>query len=97
MGKASKGLNRRSRYILRKSPRSRGNPPVARVIRKFEVGDRVSIRLEASERSGAPHLRFQGRTGVIVGVQGRAYKESVMDGGKEKVILSNAVHLLKAE
>lgn len=95
--KASKGLRRRSRYIMRKSPRSRGNPPVARIIRKFEIGEKVNIKLEPSERSGAPHLRFQGRTGVVVGVQGRAYKVSVMDGGKEKIILSNAVHLLKAE
>lgn len=81
---------------MRKSPRSRGNPPVARVLRKFEVGERVSIRLEPSVRSGAPHLRFQGRTGVIVGVQGRTYKVQIFDGGKEKIILSNGVHLLKA-
>ncbi len=95
--KSSKGLSRRSRYRLRKSPRNRGNPPVARVIRKFEIGERVSIRLEPGERSGAPHLRFQGRTGTIIGVQGRAYQVRILDGGKEKIILSNAVHLLKAE
>ncbi len=97
MVKASKGLRRRSRYILRKSPRARGNPPVARVIRKFEIGEKVNIRIEPGELSGAPHLRFQGRAGVIIGTQGRAYRVSVMDGGKEKIILSNAVHLLKAE
>ncbi len=97
MVKASKGLRRRSRYILRKSPRSRGNPPIARVLRKFELGERVSIRIEPSERSGAPHLRFQGRTGVIAGKQGRSYQVRIFDGGKEKIILSNAVHLLKAE
>lgn len=96
MVKASKGLRRRSRNIMRKNPRNRGNPPVARVVRKFEIGERVSIRLEPSELSGAPHLRFQGRTGEIVGTQGRAYRVRILDGNKEKIILSNAVHLIKA-
>ncbi len=97
MVKASKGLRRRSRNILRKSPRSRGIPPVARIIRKFEEGDSVSIKVEPSIKDGAPHIRFQGRTGKIIGIQGRAYKILIYDGGKEKIILSDAVHLTKAE
>jgi large subunit ribosomal protein L21e len=97
MVKSSKGLRRRSRGILSKSPRNRGNPPVARLMRKFEEGEKVCIKIEPSVRSGAPHLRFQGRTGVVVGTQGRMYRVSIMDGGKEKIILSNAVHLTKAK
>lgn len=97
MVKASKGLRRRSRNILSKSPRSRGIPPVARIIRKFEEGDSVSIKVEPSIKDGAPHIRFQGRTGKVVGTQGRAYKVQIYDGGKEKIILSDAVHLTKAE
>ena len=97
MVKASKGLRRRSRNILRKSPRHRGIPPADRIIRKFEEGDSVSIRVEPSIRDGAPHIRFQGRTGRIIGKQGKAYKILIHDGGKEKIILSDAVHLTKAE
>jgi len=96
MVKASKGLRRRSRGIMRKSPRSRGFPPAGSMVRSFEEGERVSIKIEPSQLSGAPHLRFQGRTGVVVGRQGRMYLVSIMDGGKEKIILSGAVHLLKA-
>jgi large subunit ribosomal protein L21e len=97
MVKASKGLRRRSRDILSKSPRSRGIPPVARIIRKFEEGDNVSIKVEPSIKDGAPHIRFQGRTGKVIGTQGRAYKVRIYDGGKEKIILSDAVHLTRAE
>jgi large subunit ribosomal protein L21e len=97
MVKASKGLRRRSRGILSKSPRERGMPPVARVMRTFEEGDSVSIKIEPSIRDGAPHLRFQGRTGIVIGRQGRAYMVRISDGGKEKVILSDAVHLMKAK
>ncbi|MBX8632465.1 MAG: 50S ribosomal protein L21e [Thermoplasmata archaeon] len=97
MVKSSKGLRRRSRGILSKSPRERGMPPVARIIREFQEGESVSIRIEPSIRNGAPHIRFQGRTGRIVGRQGRSYKILISDGGKEKVILSEAVHLMKAK
>ena len=97
MVKASKGLRRRSRGILSKSPRERGMPPVARIIRRFEEGERVCIKIEPSIRDGAPHLRFQGRTGVVIGMQGRTYRVRIVDGGKEKVILSDAVHLMKAK
>jgi large subunit ribosomal protein L21e len=97
MVKASKGLRRRSRGILSKSPRERGMPPVARVMRTFEEGDSVSIKIEPSIRDGAPHLRFQGRTGIVIGRQGMAYMVRISDGGKEKVILSDAVHLMKAK
>lgn len=97
MVKASKGLRRRSRGILSKTPRKRGNPPVARLMRTFKEGEKVAIKIEPSVRSGAPHLRYQGRTGVVEGKQGRMYLVRIMDGGKEKIILSNAVHLLKVQ
>ncbi|MEM3852250.1 MAG: 50S ribosomal protein L21e [Methanomassiliicoccales archaeon] len=97
MVKASKGLRRRSRGILSKKPRERGTPPVARMMQKFEPGEKVAIKIEPSIRSGAPHLRFQGRTGMVEGVQGRVYRVRILDGGKEKIILSDAVHLVKAK
>jgi large subunit ribosomal protein L21e len=97
MVKSSKGLRSRTRGTLTKEVRERGLPPITRFLQTFAVGDRVIVRLEASDPRGQPHPRYQGRVGVVVGRQGRAYRLAFDDGGKRKQLLANAVHLVPAE
>lgn len=97
MVKASKGYRRRTRSVMQKRARQRGLSPITHMFRKFEVGERASVNIDPSMHKGQPHVRFQGRTGIVVGTQGRAYLLDVMMGGKKKRIIVRPEHLRKAE
>ncbi len=96
MVKSSKGSRSRTRGVLTKEARDRGLPPITRFLREFDVGDRVIVRLEASESRGQPHPRYQGRVCVVVARVGRAYRVRFLDGGKKKELLARPIHLLPA-
>lgn len=96
MGKASKGGRRRTRNVMQKRARDRGLSPLTRAFQKFDVGEKASVSLDPSIHKGQPHVRFHGRTGVVVGSQGNAYMLEVRDGGKTKRIIVRPEHLRKA-
>ncbi|HYK92802.1 MAG TPA: 50S ribosomal protein L21e [Thermoplasmata archaeon] len=97
MVKSSKGSKSRTRGVLTKEVRERGMPPVTQFLKEFDVGDRVVVRLEASDPHGQPHPRYQGRTCIVLGRVGRAYRLSFMDGGKPKELIATPIHLISAE
>jgi len=97
MVKSSKGFRSRSRGTFTKEVRERGLPPVTRFLRQFKVGDRVMVRIEASDPHGQPHPRYQGRTCTVVGKSGRAYRIAFLDGGKRKELIATPIHLLRAD
>jgi large subunit ribosomal protein L21e len=97
MVKSSKGFRSRSRGTFTKDVRERGLPPVTRFLREFAIGDRVTIRIEASDPHGQPHPRYQGRTCTVVAKSGRAYRIEFLDGGKRKELIANPIHLLPAQ
>ncbi|HTT35127.1 MAG TPA: 50S ribosomal protein L21e [Thermoplasmata archaeon] len=97
MVKSSKGFRSRTRGSLTKEARERGLPPITRFLQEFAVGDRVIVRLEASEHGGQPHPRYQGRTCIVLGRVGRAYRLSFLDGGKPKELIANPIHLIRAD
>ena len=96
MVKSSKGFRSRSRGTFTKQVRERGLPPVTRFLREFAVGDRVIVRIEASDPHGQPHPRYQGRTCTVVAKSGRAYRVVFLDGGKRKELIANPIHLIPA-
>ena len=96
MGKASKGGRRRTRNVMQKRARERGLSTITRAFQKFDVGEKASVSLDPSIHKGQPHVRFHGRTGVVVGTQGEAYMLEVRDGGKMKHIIVRPEHLRKA-
>ncbi|MEM2869735.1 MAG: 50S ribosomal protein L21e [Thermoplasmata archaeon] len=95
MVKASKGFRVKTRRTLRVKPRSRGMPPVTRSLQELEVGDRASIHLDGRVHDGMPHPRYQGKTGRVVGRQGRAYLVEIIEGRKRKTLLAGPEHLRK--
>ncbi len=96
MVKASKGYRRRTRSVMRKRARERGLSPITKMFQTFEVGQKVSVNLDPSLHKGQPHVRFQGRTGTVTGMQGKAYLLDVRMGGKMKQIIVRPEHLRKA-
>jgi large subunit ribosomal protein L21e len=93
MAKMSHGPRSKTRSKLRLKPKERGPLTVNRLIRKFEVGDRVAIDIQPSVHKGMPFKRFQGLTGIVEGKRGDAYLVSLKDQGKQKYVISYPVHL----
>jgi large subunit ribosomal protein L21e len=93
MVKRSKGLRSKSRHILRKKPRDRGKLSITRSLHKFEKGDSVNIVINPSIHKGMPHIRFQGRSGKIEGIQGSSYIVGIDDGKKHKTLIIKPDHL----
>lgn len=93
MARRSKGLRSKSRQILRRTPRERGEPPVTHALRELAEGAKVAIKINSSVHAGMPHIRFQGHTGTIQGKQGRSYKVQVVVGDKPKNLVIRPEHL----
>ena len=97
MARSSKGIRRRTRSVLRKSPRDRGLPPLSKSFADYKVGDKASVVIEPSVHGGQPHTRFQGETGTIAGKQGKAYVLKIKSGNKEKELIISPEHLKRQE
>ncbi|MDO9538321.1 MAG: 50S ribosomal protein L21e [Thermoplasmata archaeon] len=95
MVKSSKGIRKRTRSILRKSPRHRGMPPITHSFITYEVGEKAAIVIDPSIHGGQPHVSFQGQTGTIMGMQGRAYLLHLNIGKHGKDVIIGPEHLKK--
>lgn len=95
MVKAPQGYRHRTRRLLRKDVRERGAVPKASVLlREYNVGDRVAIKIDPSFHYWAmPHRRYHGLTGVILGKRGSCYIVEVYLGDKRKTIFVSPVHI----
>jgi large subunit ribosomal protein L21e len=93
MVKRSKGTRSKSRYIMRKKPRTRGVTSSTKALQHFEIGANVSINIDSSVHKGMPHHRFQGYTGKVEGMQGNAYLVGVTVGNKHKTLIVLPEHL----
>jgi len=92
MGWKSHGFRIKSRKKLRKKIREKGIK-IRRALQTFEIGQRVHIDIDSAVHKGMPHPRFQGRTGVVIGVRGKAYLVKIRDGGLYKTLIARPEHL----
>jgi large subunit ribosomal protein L21e len=90
---SSNGPLKGTRQKLSNDPRDRGTSPPQRAIQEYEEGQKVHLRLDPSVPKGRFHPRFAGHTGTVVGTQGSAFKIEIVDGGKQKTLLTTAAHL----
>jgi len=93
MVKRSKGTRSKSRYIMRKKPRTHGISSITRALQYFDVGAKVSIDIDSGVHKGMPHHRFQGYTGTVKGAQGDAYVIGIIVGKKQKTLVVRPEHL----
>jgi large subunit ribosomal protein L21e len=96
MVKASKGFRVKTRHTLRVSPRNKGLPQVTISLRQFAMGEKASIKLDGRIQHGMPHPRYQGKTGVVTGRQGRAFFVLIIEGKKKKILLVGPEHLQRS-
>lgn len=79
--------------MLSKEPRERGRPGLRRLLYEYKEGDTVVIDICSNFISTAPHRRYQGRAGIVVGKRGRAYLIKVREGDSEKLIITTKDHI----
>ncbi len=91
--KKAKGLRAKTRDLYkRRGPKISPN----RLLKEFEVGQNVTIKINSSVHGGLPHRRFQNLSGKIVAKQGTAYVLNVMHGDKSKQVITTSAHLTNA-
>lgn len=94
MVKRSRGkMSKRSR-LLRKKAGGKG-VGLSRVMGSFNIGDKVYINLLPGY-SGAPHPKYRGRHGIVVGAQGNAYIIEIQDFKRKKRLIVSPVHLSRS-
>ncbi len=89
----SKGTRRKSRQILKKSPRERGMQSLGKSLYKYNLGDQTLIKIDSSVHKGMPHVRYSGKVGVITEERGRAYIVELKEGGKTRKLIVRHEHL----
>jgi large subunit ribosomal protein L21e len=87
------GPKKKTRYKFKKALRRRGLAPVTTVIQKFEDGQKVHIVVDPSVQTGAPHRRFHGKTGTVIGKRGHAWMLEIKDGNATKTVIARPQHL----
>jgi large subunit ribosomal protein L21e len=92
----SKGYRSKTRSVLRKHPRQRGKIGLSRILRTYQVGDKVTILLEPSVHKGMPHRRYHGKSGTIGEKRGKSYVVDVEVGKQTKQIIARPEHLTPA-
>ncbi|ABP51299.1 MULTISPECIES: 50S ribosomal protein L21e [Pyrobaculum] len=93
MVKRTHGYRYKSRKLLSKKPRERGVPGLSRLLYEYKPGDKVVIDVDPTFVSTAPHRRYQGKVGVVIGTRGRAYVIETYIGDKKKIIVTTPEHL----
>lgn len=91
--KRSKGLRSKGRSLLSKHPRKRGIRGLSYLLVEYKVGDKVVLDIDSSSIGTAPHRRYHGLTGVIIGKRGRAYVIETKLGDKTKIVITTPEHI----
>ncbi len=89
MAEMSNGLLRRKTRALGRSSK---RLTIGRLVTNYAEGQKVTVSINV-KYSGAPHPRFNGKSGVVVARRGKACVVKVMDGDKEKTLVSAPMHL----
>lgn len=89
------GKRRKTRYVFRKEPRNKGKVSLTKYFQTFKDGEKVHLKAEPAIHKGMYFRRFNAKSGVINGKQGRCYFVKIEDGGKEKRILVHPIHITR--
>ena len=64
-------------------------------VKDIKVGDKVVIDVQPYYEGALPHPRYNGKSGVVKEIRGKAYVVEIKVGNKVKHIISEAVHIRK--
>ncbi|MDH4214534.1 MAG: 50S ribosomal protein L21e [Candidatus Odinarchaeota archaeon] len=93
MVKKSHGYRARTRGLMTKRIREKGLSSPSKVLVDYEAGQRVDIVIDSGFHKGMPHRRYQGKTGIVTGLRGRAVLVDVGLGKATKSLIVRREHL----
>ena len=93
MVKKSHGYRARTRGLMSKRVREKGLSSPSKVLVDYEAGQRVDIVIDSGFHKGMPHRRYQGKTGIVTGLRGRAVLVDVGLGKATKSLIVRREHL----
>ncbi|RMF89700.1 MAG: 50S ribosomal protein L21e [Methanobacteriota archaeon] len=93
MAVRSRGQRSKTRSKMRKKIREKGSVPITRAMQSFAEGDVVHIVIDPAYHKGAPHPKWHGKTGHVIGRRGRSYLVRIRDQDSHKTVIANPVHL----
>ncbi len=89
---ATKGYRKRMRKLFSERRARKG---LSQYMLNYEIGELVHININPINMRTAPHKRYQGRVGKIIGKRGKALIVEVTLGSKKKQIITTKEHLIK--
>jgi len=87
------GMRRKSRYKLKRDPRTKGRINFRRYLEEYKAGDKVLLAPDSIIQKGMFKHKWIGRSGVISRKQGRCYEVIIYEKGNEKKLIIHPVHL----
>ena len=87
------GSRKQTRGKLSKRARTQGKVTISRILKKFNIGDKVAISIEPAIHDGMPHPKYQGSHGTIVEKSKNCYYVEIKDRRMKKKLISAPVHL----
>ena len=91
--RGSKGYFTGARRLLKKAPREKGKPKIGKLLKEYDPGTQVIIKMDSSVQKSLPHKRFHGKIGTVLEKRGRGYVVSVADGAAVKKIIVRSEHI----
>ena len=88
---------RKTRSLFKKNIREKGKISIRNYLQSFKEGEKVLLKAEPAVQKGMYFRRFHGKTGEIIGKQGKSYKIKLNDKNKEKQLIVHPVHLRKCQ
>lgn len=80
--------------LKRKNVKTRGKLKLSQYFQELKKGDRVAVVREQALNPEFPK-RIQGKSGVVIGIKGRACIISMLDGDELKTYIIKPMHLRK--
>jgi large subunit ribosomal protein L21e len=87
----------KTRRTLSVAKKLKGKLSISKFLQKFNEGDRVVFKASPSVHAGLYYRRFHGKTGTVIKARGKCYEVKVLDKKREKIVLTNPVHLVKVK
>ncbi|MBI2664363.1 50S ribosomal protein L21e [Candidatus Woesearchaeota archaeon] len=85
----------KTRSIFSVPKKMKGKLSLTRYFQQFSIGDAVALRAAPNIHKGLYHRRFHGKTGRVMAVRSNHCDVRIRDGNKDKIIVVNAVHLVR--
>jgi large subunit ribosomal protein L21e len=89
----SKGYRSRTRTLFRKKAREKGKVGLSRLLRTYNPGEKVKIRIDSGVHKGMPHRRYHGRVGIVKARRGRSYVIEVVEGRQTRTLIARPEHI----